>query len=543
MSSVLKLLRLQIDNKYDFFKKTKKKSFRSFGGYAIIMFLVFFLTYFLGGKITSFLTIQMDREFFTIVFFIVQSLALIFGMANVLKNLYMSKDNELLIVFPVTFNELYLSKILILYISELIFNLVYITPILIAIGTIGAQAGAVGFWYFFGVTIFIPLFPILPLAIAVIISIPIMYLIKFLRKYQVVSIILILLTVLAGFILYMSIVPKIHGAFNIADQIFATSAKINNKIGQIGSKIPIYHWFSDSFLKTTCMYRQAIYLGVAIIAFILATFIIKPFFKNIVLMGNEGTQIKGHKKPFKERKPFTELLITQFRLLFRSPNYVFEYLLFPILMPIITIAYDVILNGIEGNEMGTALIVASHVLVVAIIAFIGSAISSTAISRDGAMTYFIKSCPASYYKQTIVKIVFNVIITFASLFLTALLCLVLKISKPDINIPEPYVIILTMVSVFSVSIGHICHSYDMDLRNPTIKWYDSSEIQALNKNTAKTITLGLVLAVMMFFVMALLYHDLIIGFTILIICGLIYSAFRIYLLFYRINHYYQKMEI
>ena len=122
MAQVFKLLRLQIDNKYDFFKKTKKKSFKSFGGYAVIFILLYIIVFYLARMMINYLTIQINREFLSIMFSVTQAILLVFGMSSVLKNLYMSKDNELLIVFPVTFNQLYLSKILILYISELIFN-------------------------------------------------------------------------------------------------------------------------------------------------------------------------------------------------------------------------------------------------------------------------------------------------------------------------------------------------------------------------------------------------------------------------------------
>lgn len=536
MAQVFKLLRLQIDNKYDFFKKTKKKSFKSFGGYAVIFILLYIIVFYLARMMINYLTIQINREFLSIMFSVTQAILLVFGMSSVLKNLYMSKDNELLIVFPVTFNQLYLSKILILYISELIFNLVYVTPILLAIGTIGLNAGTLGIEYFLGVFIMLPILPILPLAVAVIISIPSMYIIKFFRKHQLIASVFILVIVACVFVVYMKIVPTITGAFNIADKQLETGFKVNYAIKRIGAKIPMYFWLVPAFQMFSKIYTLFILLAASLALFLVCTIVIRPFYKNIVLINNESTQIKGRKKNFKTRTQFGELLITQFRLLFRSSNYIFEYLLFPILMPIITVIYDQMLFSIVVNQMGKALIVASHVLVIAIIAFITNAISSTAISRDGGMTYFIKSSPVTYYKQTLVKIVFNAIITFAAILLTIVMCLILKIASTD-------VIILSGLVVFIMSIGHICQSYDWDLRNPILKWYDSNEITTLSKNTTKSIVLGLAIALMMFGVLALLYHNLTLGFFILLGIAIVYSICRIYLLYYRINHYYNKMEI
>lgn len=536
MSTVLKLLRLQIDNKYDFFKKTKRKTFKSFGGYAVVFALIFAVTFFLSRKVISYLQINMNQHFFAILFAVLQLALLLFGITNVLKNLYMSKENELLIVFPVSFNQLYLSKILILYISEFIFNLVYIVPILLSLGTIGAQAGYLDVWYFLGVVFLTPFLPIFPLVLAVVFSIPLMYIIKFFRKRQFLSTVVILAMVVAVFALYMSIVPKITGAFNIAEKQMETSFKVNLAIRRIGGDIPIYFWLANSFLEVSKIYNQLIFVLIVFGMFILAAFAIKPFFKSIVLTNNESAQIRGGRKKFKVRSQFLELLITQFRILFRSPNYVFDFLLFPLLMPIITIAYDKLLFSIGVNQMGKGLIVASHVLVIAIITFIGSSISSTTISRDGAMNYFIKSSPVSFYKQALVKIVFNLIVNLVSLILTTCLCLILKIA-------DPMVVILSSVTVFLMSIGHVCQAFDWDLRNPILKWYDSNEIQALSKNTTKTITLGIVLALMMFIIIAFLYHNLLLGFLINIIISVVYTACRIYLLYYRINYYYREMEI
>lgn len=536
MAQVFKLLRLQIDNKYDFFKKKKKKSFKSFGGYAFIFALIYLIVYYLARLVITYLQIAINREFITILFASTQAILLIFGMSSVLKNLYMSKDNELLVVFPVTFNQLYLSKILILYISELIFNLVYITPIFLAIGTIGFNQGELAIQYFLGIIVILPIFPILPLAIAAIIGIPSMYIIKFFRKHQFLASIFILAIVVVAFIFYMRIVPTITGAFNIADKQLETGFKVNFAIKQIGKDIPGYYWFATAFLTFSKYGNFGILLTVSAVVFLLCTIIIRPFYKNIILINNESSQIKGRKKDFKTRTQFGELLITQFRLLFRSPNYIFEYLLFPILMPVITIIYDQMLFSIVVNQMGKALIVASHVLVIAIIAFITNAISSTAISRDGGMTYFIKSSPVTYYKQTVVKIIFNALITFTAILMTIIACLFMKIA--DVN-----VIILSGLVVFVMSIGHICQSYDWDLRNPILKWYDSNEITTLSKNTTKSIILGLGLALMMFGVLALLYHNLVVGFIIILAIAILYSLARIYLLYYRINYYYNKMEI
>ena len=311
---------------------------------------------------------------------------------------------------------------------------------------------------------------------------------------------------------------------------------MNFAIKRIGAKIPVYHWLVTAFQTSAKLYNLGILLLVSLALFFISTLIIRPFYKNIVLISNESTQRKGRTKQFKTRTQFGELLITQFRLLFRSSNYIFEYLLFPILMPIITVIYDQMLFSIVVNQMGKALIVASHVLVIGIIAFITNAISSTAISRDGGMTYFIKSTPVTYYKQTIVKILFNAIITFSAIFFTIIVCLIMKIASVD-------VIILSGVVVFVMSIGHICQSYDWDLRQPILKWYDSNEITSLSKNTTKSIVLGLGLALMMFGILALLYHNLTLGFFILLGIGIVYALARIYLLYYRINYYYNKMEI
>ena len=112
-----------------------------------------------------------------------------------------------------------------------------------------------------------------------------------------------------------------------------------------------------------------------------------------------------------------------------------------------------------------------------------------------------------------------------------------------LKIASPSVILLTALVVFIFSIGHICHSFDWDLRNPLLKWYDSSEITSLSKNTTKSIVVGILIAFMMFGVMALVYHNLILGFIINLVIGIGYAAARIYLLYYRIAYYYNEMEI
>ena len=60
--------------------------------------------------------------------------------------------------------------------------------------------------------------------------------------------------------------------------------------------------------------------------------------------------------------------------------------------------------------------------------------------------------------------------------------------SPDTNNPKVINIVICDNHV------SVCWNFDMDLRGPSLDWYDSGEITTLSKNTAYSIFIGLIVS-------------------------------------------------
>ena len=531
MQRILKLFKFQLDNKFNIFKQKSLKSFLVQGSkYLVTIAALTLALYLIFNKIVFILGIKINAEFISILLLATQCITFCFAIANIIGTLYLSKDNELLMVLPVTFNQLFISKIMILYITEFLFNLLYIVPVFLTVGIIGRLS----LTYFIMLVVIVPILPLVPIALASVVSIPIMFILKFFKRHLIVSIISILVIVASVFVVYMGIVTKLSGAMNIAEKQIETSIKLNAKLRDFGSGIFAYYQIAESMFNVKYIFWILIYMvfggGLVCGCFLL----IKPFYYKIATINTENTSVvKAKYKGFKKRKPFTELLINEIRQVFRSPSYIFQFFLFTLFMPLIVYTYDKLLLTIAVNQAGQDMIIGSHVLVLSIIALMSNAISSTAISKEGGTFYIAKTTPISFYTQVGAKVTFNAIFTIGAILITTISTLIFT----NIN---PLIVLVTSLSVIILSFGHICHSFGMDLQHPVLDWYDNSEISTIGKNTTKCIIVALLLSVLMCAIITFLG---VFGIYMALIFSLLYAISSLYMLFIRTKYYYDIMEI
>ena len=535
MGRIRKAFKFQIDNKFNLFKTHNLKALfltvftrlLIFGGIAIGLYMLL-------ARMFSMLNLQVNASFLTLVLLGCQVVLFVFDIANIITTLYLSKDNELLMVLPITFNEIFISKILVLFVSDLIFSLTYLFPVFIALGILG-RLGAV---YYVTILLLMPILPVFPIALASILSIPAMMVVRFFKKHLVLSVLTILAVVAVVFVTYMHLITNLSGAFNIADKQMESNFKINVAIRELGASIFGYYHLAESLYDFALIYRPLIFFAFSLVLFCACFLLIRPFYFRIATMTTENTSTQTKKKKrFYQRTPFQSLLLNEIRSVFRSPSYVFQYFLFPLFMPLIVYTYDKLLISIAVNQAGQNMIIGSHVLVLSIIALMSNTISSTAISREGGTFYIAKCTPVSFYVQVKAKIAFNAIFTLGAIAITTITPLIFTEYNATI-------VIFTGICVSVMAIGHICHSFDLDLVNPVLDWYDNSEITSISKSTTICIIYALVLSVASCFIIILASSlNLYFAFACLFVFSLLYCLARVHLLVVRTKYYYEKMEI
>lgn len=532
MQTILKLFKLQIDNKSDFLKTTniKKMLFSILKyiliiGAATLLLSVVLLRIFILGFNTN-------AELIAIVLLVTQIISLFFAIGNVIKNLYLSKDNELLMVLPATPNQIFMSKIMVIYAQELLVNTLISLPLFLSIGIVGGLNGV----YFLSIPFMLILLPILPISLASLLSIPVMAVIRYLKSKTILSIVAILVVVALCVTAYSVLLGKIAGSFNIVDRQIETVRKINQSILNIGSKIIVFYQIALAMLNISKCYWILVFLGLCAVIFVLSIFIIRPlYFKTA--MSNLENSVKPlvKEKAFKKRSPFMSLINKEVIQVFRSPGYMFDYFLFTFLMPFIVVCYDKLMLSIAVSQAGEVMIAGSHVLVIGIIAILSNISSASAISREGGNFYISKVSPVDYYRQIFAKLTFNAIFTLSALIIT------MFVSMFYLN---PLQVFMGTLAVAFMSIGHIAISIDMDIKKPKLDWYSAEETSS-SGSLVKSMIVGMLMATVLGGIVILMAFTkaVFVPWLIILIIGLAFAIWRVYILVLRINLQYDKIEI
>ena len=533
MKKVLMLLKLQLDNKNDLFKTVNpKKMLPALAKSIAIMVLATLAISFGLSKIFG-LGLHSNQELLGIVLLVLQLVSLVFAIGSIINTLYLSRENAMLICLPATPNQLFVSKILFIYINEFFVNLMMSIPLFLALGSFSRFGAS----YYISIIPLLILMPILPIVVAAFLSIPIMAVLKFLKKHTILSIIAMFTLIAACLWVYVGFIGSIAADFDISGKQYETVRELNAQILVIGKKIPVYFQLAGAMLNASQWYVFVIIIAGCVALFALTIFFTRYFFFKTAMSSIENTIKSGRKKgKLKKRGRFASLLLKEIYCVFRSPTDVFEYFLFTLLMPFIVFSYDKLLMSITVNQAGVNMIAGAHVMVVAILAMLSNISSASAISRDGGNFYMSKIVPIDYYTQMFAKFSFNAIFTFGALIVTAI---VSSFMYPV------WQVVLGTLAIAIAAVGHIAYSIDTDIKDPTAINMGDEKSSTVSKSTPKSLVYGLAVGFIMGLIIILLSsgENAVLPYLLIIGLALIFTVYRVHTLVLRINLRYDKIEM
>lgn len=533
MSKVLKLLKLQLDNKSDFYKAVDLKGIIPIVAKKIATMVIATLAVSFGFSQIFGLGLHSNQELLAFVLLLTQAISLVFAIGSVINTLYLSRENAMLMCLPATPNQLFTSKILFIYINEFSVNLMMAIPMFIALGSFSKF----GWSYYVSIIPLLILMPILPIVVAAFLSIPIMAVLKFLKKHTVLSIVVMFGLIATILWIYVGFIGNIAANFDIAGKQLETVRNLNAQILVLGKKIPVYYQLAGAMLIPSKWYVFPIIIAGCLAIFALTILFTRYFFFKTAMSSIENTIRSNRKKAkLKKRSRFSSLVLKELYCVFRSPTDVFEYFLFTLLMPFIVFSYDKLLMSITVNQAGVNMIAGAHVMVVAILAMLSNISSASAISRDGGNFYMSKIVPIDYYTQMFAKFAFNAIFTFGALTVTAIISMFLY---------PAWQIILGTIAIAMAAVGHIAYSIDTDIKDPTAINVGDEKSSTVSKSTPKSLVYGLAIGFILGLIVILLSsgENAVVPYLIIMGLSLVFMIYRVYTLVLRINLRYDKIEM
>ncbi|MCK7484881.1 MAG: hypothetical protein MZU97_04535 [Bacillus subtilis] len=538
---------LQLSNKMKLKIGNKLRFLASLGlqflSVIVITVVLVFILYF----VNNILKIPVN-VYFVIFFILITQVASIVSCASgLMVDLYMSKDNQILLAYPARHNEVFVSKLLVFYINEFIKNLFFLVPLLTAFGFING----LGFVYYLNIIVMIFLLPLIPVLVSALLSIPLTYFKKFLENKNLVNIILIILSIIVAFILLTLLLIRIPTPIRIVAlynrfvtsitmfmQTSATYALIYTNIGQLLFGIDV-------------MNNYAIVLGVILGLVVLVIFLSRPLYFRLACKSTEHSIKKKHKGVNKvSRSIFWTFVRKELTLSKRSIGEMLENYILIILFPFVMAALNYVYLGIERSSFGNKFVMAFDIMISLLMVTASNTASASAITVEGYEFVLVKMAPSETKNMCWAKVAFNLMFSTMIIFLSFLLfnyglpqlSIVINSVLNNLGVPgtryslpqfSDLDIWLTFLTVILVNSGHILWSFQIDLLAPKLSDYASTGSLSNNSNISKSIVIGIVKLSLQVRAPArplMLIEDYTTGWIRIVLLAIVFFLARLYLL-------------
>lgn len=485
----------------------------------------------------------------------------IFVVLNVLtvtiglvKSLYYAEDNKVLVTYPVSSGKLFLSKILVFQIFEFKKSADLLLPVTLGFLATAFMFGVVPFGTIIWSIIPLILVSIITVLLGALLSIPVLFIYKFLKNNQLVELFLLIIIVAAvvfGLIYLINLIPVNKGDIDINKQfpiikanivsfinafskyVYPTTFAFETMVGAKGATYSGYRLVGKTFGQFGIM------IAVAVALFLIVYFVIKPFFFSMMTRTFEfNKKAMITEKKNKPRNKYVAFVGKELKLVFRdveiSGSYLCVYIFAPILLLFIDRIFMAMDTSFEGNMMAYTI----NILLMTLPLLASSTIVSTVYSREGRAAYMKKTKPVKPYFPLVSKLLFNLILVIPSI----IGCCVVFANFAEVG---GYCIFAIFMAVLGLEYGHIFISAALDIMNPQNELYATEGDSISNPNEKRSTFIAFLIAIIFSVISYILFKESNLdtksytgAFTKLMIVGIVFGVTMFILLILKIKAFY-----
>ena len=297
----------------------------------IAMFMAVFIIFF-GRFMDIYLSVKQDgeinetlriNELLTAIYTVMILFLTINAINQINREIFNADDIKIFSAMPIGPKTLFLSKLIVIYLNQLMYSVVAVLTINITAAFHMTLQPA-----FFVLTVAACFFiPLISIAIGSIFALPFNVLARFLQSKFLINFILV--TAIAGFVFYIySILLGGVKEMLLGDDLryFFNEPRMN-AIARIVSFLYPAKWFADILTGTDYLISSIGIAAVLVVCAFLSVIII-----NSILRGALQSRVAGSTRYIKKVKPlssqkngFFALVKKEFLLIFRTPSYTFSY--------------------------------------------------------------------------------------------------------------------------------------------------------------------------------------------------------------------------
>lgn len=453
-------------------------------------------------------------------------LSIISSTAGLVKSLYFSKDNSVLLTLPTTPTMVFLSKLAVYYVYELKKSFMFTVPMFVGY----ALAHNYPIYFYFWLLFLFVFISALPVIISALLSIPCMFVYQWIKKIKALQYVLYGAITFVSVYVVLKLINSLPENIDIIASWGTTYYKIQNFLSLftkwtlplflftqviLGKRVGLNLVIFDGTTLPSVLILLLILIWLLVLCFLLS----KPLFYKMASKPFEYTKNSNAKQ--KENKKVNGVfssLIKEIKVGLRNNSLITTALVLVVVMPISIFLLNKIYSAMSTRFTGLQMTVVFNVIIMLLI-MLGTSISiASAFSRDGSTAYLNKIQPLGYGKLLISKLIPNLVLGLVGVIVTAFFY---KRYAP-MNTTQ---LIFLEITVYAVFVAHVFWSAELDIMNPQYKQYATFNEQANNPNENKSSLLVFMLvAVVGVFALMLSLEG---GATIWVKLGIIATVFAV----------------
>lgn len=495
------LIMMQLKDKLDLsFLKDKKQLLRTII-FTVLKFVIIVVIANVILSLCSLIGLFFNSEFPQIMILILSVsllLSLVSCTIELMKNLYFSEDNKVLITLPVDANKIFISKIIVFYIYELKKSISFLLPLTLSCTIQMTIKNLCPAWINLWMLVALVFIIMLPVLLGALLSIISMWIYRFLKKVPILEFIIIIgvgaLTIF-GIVKLIGLIPK---DINLISQWPTISKNIRLFLLAVEQKLTmvsqlIYIIIGEKtqglnyVLNFTTLYKFLILSVTNIILFLLAYFISRPIFFKMMSKNFEVNKKNSINKNNKTHNKYLTFIDKEFKINIRTLDISINYLIVYIIVPILILFLNTMYKAMNTRILGDMLIYTFNILLICLPLLASNALVATYYSREGRAGYIKKTKPIYAIYPLISKLFFNILFSIPTIFITV------SIFGNSVAFKTIEIVILGFAILF-LHLGHMFYSATLDIMNPQNEQYATTGNSIDNPNENKSTILAFVLS-------------------------------------------------
>ena len=551
------LTKMQLKEKLDFsYTRSFKKTLFHTVFFAIeliavtaVCFLLFYAANLL--KVFDVNTGKIPSAILVTVFTVMMALSVLFTTVGLVKSLYQSKDNYVLLTFPTTPSMVFLSKLLVYYVYELRKNFLFLVPFFCAYGLFLGYP----IYYYPWVLLFFLLIAAIPVLLSALLSMPALFAYMFLKKIKVLQYVLTALLFAGVIALVVYFTLQLPEEINFLKTGIPRQA-ISELTGGLARALPPVAWLTQLligapyasyvnpngihttrpqlFLSSTLPIAAGLLAGIALLIALCFLFSKPLFYKMASKPFEFAKRTKIAPKENNKTPVFFSAIKKEWLIVLRDSSFVSLIAQLVVIMPLAILFLNGLYKAMAKDFIGIQMTVAFNLLIVMLFCLSANKRIAGAYSKDGFSAYLNKVQPTPYGALLFAKLTVNMAVGLVGILLSTLV-------YSFFYQPETVNLLLFAVAAYAFFIAHLFRSGELDIMNPQYMQYATFSEQSNNPNENKSTLLTFLISFLVAFAVFLLAMENVTAAWIKVtVFAVLFATFRIFSYFIKIKVYYKE---